>query len=865
MAALSIPAKMEPMDHSARIELEALMQRQGWIRALARSLVGDAAAAEDLAQDAWVAALERGPRDGSNLRGWLRRVLANLARQRWRAEESRRTRETHVARHEAQADELASRLETFEFVVSAVRELDEPYRTVVLLRYFEELTPRQIAERLEVPLGTVETRLHRALERLRAKLDRRTGDRATWIAFVAPLAQLAKSSSGALAWSWIVKVQTKIALVMLALLLLSLVAFFALRSANEAQAERTVKTATAPKPGDADAKLANSSAPSERSALATPIESTSVAAPSVVAIRGVVVDCDDRVLANVKVAARASESSPSSAQTTSDADGRFALSPAPASGLVDCVDERFVGVLRPRFDSSSRELDQVLVVAPRRSLHGIVENAEDVPIGGAVVLVELAWGFRERFARSLIDSESRIWSARCDPSGAFAIEDLVELGDVQLRAQAQGYLQCVAKLSDLPASGVVLRLPDSRVEGPTLAGRVVDDHGVGVVGAVVELGDAARPHKQFSSPNHVSTDANGDFRIAFPEGAPISRIVMRAFADGRLPVEIVREGSEATRRDAWPSPLVIELTQVTKSIAGRVIESDGTPVAGCALWIEDPTPFGVFEAASQPLIATSDVDLETLLAGGIAPSFVHDSSHARTTDIEGRFEVRGLLDRKYQLVSLDPVHMRFVVTPPIDAGAKGIVLTLPALDFGRRIAGRVVDAQGKAVAGVELTPCGREPESSGSNRTIPATGRRIRSDSDGRFEFTGVHAVGLSILARPSDRHLIGAEVDLDDSAHDDVIIRLAKACFVRVDARGLGDKKLAQIHVCGERRVTLPLLEGEHPDDPWQTSLQVHGAVSPVFAVPENALELSLRYSDGDVVFVPLHFGDDAITIVKP
>src|SRR5207237_307525 len=65
-------------------------------------------------------------------------------------------------------------------VVEAVLALDEPYRSVVILRWFEQLEARDIAERLNVPLETVRTQLKRAHELLRARLDRESGDRRAW-------------------------------------------------------------------------------------------------------------------------------------------------------------------------------------------------------------------------------------------------------------------------------------------------------------------------------------------------------------------------------------------------------------------------------------------------------------------------------------------------------------------------------------------------------------------------------------------------------------------------------------------------------------------------------------------------------------
>jgi RNA polymerase sigma-70 factor (ECF subfamily) len=51
-----------------------------------------------------------------------------------------------------------------------IQELDEKYREVLVLLYQEELSYEQIAEALEVPVSTIETRIHRAKKMLREKL-----------------------------------------------------------------------------------------------------------------------------------------------------------------------------------------------------------------------------------------------------------------------------------------------------------------------------------------------------------------------------------------------------------------------------------------------------------------------------------------------------------------------------------------------------------------------------------------------------------------------------------------------------------------------------------------------------------------------
>jgi len=70
-----------------------------------------------------------------------------------------------------------------ERLVAHVPTLAEPYRSVILERYFEDASPREIAKRSGEPLETIRTRHRRALAQLRAALDRDVrGGRSQWVA-----------------------------------------------------------------------------------------------------------------------------------------------------------------------------------------------------------------------------------------------------------------------------------------------------------------------------------------------------------------------------------------------------------------------------------------------------------------------------------------------------------------------------------------------------------------------------------------------------------------------------------------------------------------------------------------------------------
>ena len=153
-------------------DLALLLEHADWVRALARTLVQEASAAEDVVQETWLAALRSGRPGDRPIRAWLTAVARNVARQMGRAESRRKSRERRLARALALPSdrELRDRVELERWVADLVLALDEPYRRVILLRFFEELPPREIARRMSLPVETVKSRLRRGLERLRERV-----------------------------------------------------------------------------------------------------------------------------------------------------------------------------------------------------------------------------------------------------------------------------------------------------------------------------------------------------------------------------------------------------------------------------------------------------------------------------------------------------------------------------------------------------------------------------------------------------------------------------------------------------------------------------------------------------------------------
>lgn len=180
-------------------DVNELLGHAAWVRRLARRLLADAHLAEDVAQDALAAALERPQAmSGMGLRRWLGGTVRHLARARWVREAERSARETQSARNEAQIPErpAAERLELQRRLAEAVLSLDEPYRSAIVARYFDELPPAEIAHREGVSAGTVRSWLSRGIATLRASLDREfEGGRQGWGAAIAGLVQSGSTRS----------------------------------------------------------------------------------------------------------------------------------------------------------------------------------------------------------------------------------------------------------------------------------------------------------------------------------------------------------------------------------------------------------------------------------------------------------------------------------------------------------------------------------------------------------------------------------------------------------------------------------------------------------------------------------------------
>ena len=144
---------------------------------LAAAICGDRTDGEDAAQEAVIKAhrsLHRF-RSGADFRPWLLRIVANTAKNTVRGRSRRQALAVRAARDgEDEADGPSDQVlfaHDLARVAEALALLREADRTVIALRYFAELSEREMADVLGRRPGTVKSRLSRALARLRSELE----------------------------------------------------------------------------------------------------------------------------------------------------------------------------------------------------------------------------------------------------------------------------------------------------------------------------------------------------------------------------------------------------------------------------------------------------------------------------------------------------------------------------------------------------------------------------------------------------------------------------------------------------------------------------------------------------------------------
>ncbi len=767
------------MSDTPRPTVSELLEHASWIHVLARSLVSDRDLADDLVQQTWLAALESSPPGGSSLRAWLARVLRNRAIESRRRGQRRTAREEAVARAEVQDPDsrLDARISIYRTVVQVVSELKEPYRSAILLRYFEGLPPRKIAARLGLPVKTVNTRLNRALDQLRSRFDEDSGgDRRTWVLALLPLFATIRDRSAPLALA------TRAQVWVAGVLAVGTLAWFAFRTPEiPAAAEIARPVPSSPRtPSTADLRpvevepdrrvpppeLDESPVPPDATASTVvgrvlDLAGDPVAAATVVYEAGTtlpVLSESDSGGVTVGFLPLSGVEIPDVSATTDPA-GFFALriSDPVESGRIRVRAPGLVTLVPGTVNPDDPGFEHLVVACEPRPLSGVVVAPDGRAIEGASVQLLLTAELLARYAHATNQTgERRVARVGTDAQGRFELPYAPDVDGTKLTVALAGH-----HARNVPVNGEGEARDSLRIvlepiaeTGPVLAGRVLLADGEPLRGGAVSL-----DHRL------ARTDERGEFVLDASDVAPGARLL--AVGPGLLPAVL-------DLPEELPSYVELVVDRPALSIRGRLLKADGEPVRSGWVWAADPTFIGLQQL---PLYAEQVID-----------DLAHSYWHRTETDAQGNFELTGLMERSYLLRALDRDDLRMILleTGPVSAGGSEVELRLPTDAVYPPVRGRVTSPYGEPLEGVRI-----DVMLNAFATTIPETeehvdytliGSSTVTDIDGSFAFPrgcGRFEVDLQASRRDTFGGFFAVP---EEGVPDDLVIVLGRAVRVRVE-----------------------------------------------------------------------------------
>lgn len=589
---------------------DELLAQAPWMRRLALALAGPGGA-DDLLQDAWLASLP-GTAGIERPRAWLRRVLSNAARLQRRGEARRRAREQAAARAEAlpSAADLAAEAELQERAVRCLLELDEPYRETLLLRFFRDLEPSEIARAQGVPASTVRNRLHRGLEQVRQRMDMcHGGSRKAWLGALLALprdpAPLVSTAAAAAAGGLLVSTKL-VAGIATAIVGAALVIWIGSgpRSASPAQPQpdSALQVALADplkeaeRLGDADREPRTAS---------EPVESPDVdVAPLPERWDGRVVDRAGAPVSGARVwfldqnAVDRTWIARGPPEIAGD-DGRFRLSAADGARSALTLMAEHPGYL-PAWAETDPGLLVDVVLAPAAVLEGVVLDRDSgLPLGRT----------RLWFGDASWRDGAYHW-VTADDAGRFRFESAEAEGPIYLSAAAPGriFQQVLIEPEAGPVRRVEIRL--------AAAGKVE--------GLAVDLNTGAPVMRA-----RIRVDWN---TLVVGETGIQGRFALEGFSGEQVAIELSHPDYSATTRRLVPNPEGIELFPMVTGCAleGLVLGPDGNPVADSLVTVIGIAP----ESLPKGYRTACEVPAGTFFhsVGGLG------NAPATRSDVHGRFQ-----------------------------------------------------------------------------------------------------------------------------------------------------------------------------------------------------------------------------------
>ena len=561
------------------LDPELLLAHGDWLRRLSRQLAGDPHLADDVVQDAWTQALEQPPRLAAapgGLRAWLATVVRNSVRMHRRSARRRVAREAlaAVARENA-APSGAERLAGQQRLLAAVQALPAADRDVLLLRYFDELPPRAIAQRLGTTSGAVRSRLSRALATLRSRLSPTDDPRALAFALLPVLGHRGAATAPDILLSLLITGMAAKLTVFLGALGLGLAAWFLWPAAAlPPSSPTTIADAAAPAPAAAPVATPATTSPAPTGAAAerlaaagVPVEAppapAAAAPPSRFTVVGRCVDEQGRALPGARLVATNVRERPTALAA---GDGRVVLEldwplvvteANPRWLMLEAnADRRILLPRQERMPDARPETVALgdLVLGPGGALAGLVVEADGKPAAKAhVYLVRGALPAsaeteerRRVTGAGFAGLEVGPRTATTDEAGRYRFEG-VPATLVSVVAARHGRLCAYTPPVEVVAGGAV--------EAPLLAlaavpaansitGVVRDADGTTLAGAEVSVFGNHKP-RNVNPETRTITNAAGTFEVAVASGSSYSLAVKRAEDEQR---ELVRHDVAAGSR-----------------------------------------------------------------------------------------------------------------------------------------------------------------------------------------------------------------------------------------------------------------------------------------------------------------------------
>jgi RNA polymerase sigma-70 factor (ECF subfamily) len=798
---------MTSREPAGLVPLEALLQHREWVRALARSLVADPHRADDVEQETWRMALERPPRHDGALRAWFRTVVLNAVRKSARSDAQRTRLETSVRPQNAvpsPADVIAE-AEVHAKVVRAVLELDEPYCSTVLYRFFHGLEATEIAARTGVPVETVRTRLKRAIERLRERMDVELGDdRDAWCLLVLGHRRIPAAvptgtgvALGA-AGGVVMGAATKWAVGAVAVLLAAALLWTITKSPSADVASppppQAKDTAAAPPEGAKPSRHAaqpDAATAAPASSFPPPVDLASVDRD--LDLHGVVVRKDGTPVPGAKVQIvkypwlrttplnwDAAFLAVPGADTTSSSDGSFSL----RLRRGELVSVRFTKDGLAPLELPKRQAGERVRALMEPGVRLVVAARDQAGSPAADVRLRLL-----RFPNSGDPSISVRGVTAADGTARFA--DLP--GGCQALLMPESRLGNVGmKRIDLPASGETkfeLVLPAGR----TLRGRVTDaDTGAAIGGARVGMA--------WVLVQATTTGADGAYAL---EGWT---------ADGFNDIHVLADGYARTNEVVGSKETIDFALHRGFTATGRLVGPDGAPVPGACVSLVATTREGAVQRMSAG----------DALAGA-----------------DGSFRVGGLDRTKVHVLTVfGPGFGRLQMqVPPPDLGVDEKSLGDIALSASRAIEAVATDATGAPVARAKVTLTGPKARGAGDSDRFGGVEERATDDL-GRVRFPDLAPGAYVIAASPAGGSEITANVVLPaDRDVLDVVLGAPKTRDVVVHVVDEAGAPLSGVMVSPQG------MPGQMTDSKGVARFHADERSYEVYALPSSAMDAARSF----------------------